>query len=301
MPLVDSGQRDRLVNRFGHGALDWLERLPALVNEIAQEWELTIDGPAQHGRTSVVLHCRGSDGVPAILKISPDPGLLSSEARVLRLWERSRRVPEVWHVDSVRGAVLMEAVGQGRTVAAIGEVPAMEEIGALIDELHSADISCHEAGELHPLLSRIHFLFDLWEHRRAEGEAASYVHPALLHRGHARARELAHRGEDTVPLHGDLHPGNVLDGGPQRGLVAVDPRACMGDAAADGLEWPLWRATTLAEVEHRAAVLAPLIGVSTDRLLAWCRACAPLFAVAWANLGRTDTAEFTMLLEMSSP
>lgn len=33
----------------------------------------------------------------------------------------------------------------------------------------------------------------------------------------------------TVLLHGDLHPGNVLDGGAERGLMATGPKACVGD------------------------------------------------------------------------
>ncbi|MFJ9787505.1 phosphotransferase [Amycolatopsis sp. NPDC101161] len=36
-----------------------------------------------------------------------------------------------------------------------------------------------------------------------------------------------------VLLHGDLHLGNVLDGGPLRGLVAIDSEAC---TAHEGVE-----------------------------------------------------------------
>ncbi|OUC96640.1 hypothetical protein CA984_14275 [Streptosporangium minutum] len=39
-------------------------------------------------------------------------------------------------------------------------------------------------------------------------------------------------------VHGDLHPGNVLDGGP-RGLVVIDPRPCVGDPAFDAVDWVL--------------------------------------------------------------
>ncbi|MBB6170262.1 streptomycin 6-kinase [Nocardiopsis mwathae] len=298
--LVDGKQRERLLRRFGAGCDDWLAGLPALVDHLAAEWKLTVLGPAPHGRTSVVLHCRRIDGSAGILKISPDPGLAATEARLLRLWEPSGRVPAVWEVDAERGALLLEAIGTGRTVALSGEVPPMETVGALIRDLHSVDVPRNELGELHPLITRINFIFDLWERYRQEGAAADVVSAALLHHGHARARALAHGEEDVVPLHGDLHPGNVLDGGPERGLVAVDPRACVGDAAADAIDWPLWKASTLEEVEGRIGVLAPAIGVPADRLLAWCRACAPIFATALANRGRSDTDEFRMLLDLCS-
>ncbi|MFD0774440.1 aminoglycoside phosphotransferase family protein, partial [Streptomonospora algeriensis] len=219
--LVDEKQKERLVRRFGTGALDWLADLPARVDELAQRWNLTVEGPAPHGRTSVVLFCTRADGARGVLKISPDHGLVTSEARVLRLWQDTRRVPGVWGVDAEYNTLLMEAVGTGRTVALEGEVPDMAEIAALITDLHSADMPWNDLGELHPLHSRLNFIFDMWERERQTGPAADAVPPSMMHQGHARARDLSHAedGDGAVPLHGDLHPGNVLHGGPeQRGL-----------------------------------------------------------------------------------
>ncbi|MUL40026.1 phosphotransferase [Streptomonospora sp. PA3] len=299
--LVDEKQKQRLIRRFGTGAVDWLAGLPALVAELAERWNLAVEGPAPHGRTSVVLFCRRADGTPAILKVSPDAGLGTSEARVLRLWQDTRRVPAVWEVDAERGAVLLEAIGTGRTVALLGEVPDMADIAALIADLHGVDASRGELGELHPLNSRMSFIFDMWEHERQQGPAADVIPPSMMHRGHARARDLSYAEDEdgAVPLHGDLHPGNVLYGGADRGLVAVDPRACLGDGAADAVDWAVWRADSLEEVERRVAVLSSGIGVPGDRLLAWCQACAPLFAVAAANRGRAGTAHFAMLMDLA--
>lgn len=297
--LVDRKQRERLQRRFGSGAEDWLAELPAVIEKLAAEWQVSVDGPAPHGRTSVVVHCTRDDGAPAIMKLSPDVGLVLSEARILRLWEATRRVPRVWAVDPDRGALLMEAIGDGRTIAFGGVVPPMETIGSLISELHGIDISRHELMEMRPLSTRVQYVFDVWGYERAAGPAADVVPATLLHSGYARARDLSHGRESNVPLHGDLHPGNVLDGGPGRGLVAVDPRACVGDAAADAVDWPLWKATSLEEVERRALVLAAAIDVPSERLIQWCRAFAPCFATAMANRGRADTAEFEVLLALA--
>ncbi|MBB4933799.1 streptomycin 6-kinase [Lipingzhangella halophila] len=298
--LVDSKQRKRLLCRFGSGADDWLARLPALVEELAVEWKLSIEGPAPHGRTSVVLHCHRIDGSRGILKISPDPGLGTEEARVLRLWETSGRVPEVWEVDAGRGAVLLEAIGTGPTVALRGEVPPMEVVGALIADLHAVDVPPEVRRELRPLSSRMGFLFDQFEHRRVTGPAADLMPAAYLHHGHARARALAEGDDDVVMVHADLHPGNVLDGGPERGLVAVDPRACLGDAAADTVDWLVWKAASVDEVQRRAAVLASVLGLPESRLLAWARACAPMYAITEAERGRSGGAEFRMLMELAA-
>lgn len=298
--LVDDKQRHCLLRRFGSGANDWLERLPSLVDELATEWKLTIEGPAPHGRTSVVLRCTRVDGSSGILKVSPDPGLGTEEARVLRLWEDSGRVPQVWEIDADRGAVLLEAIGTGRTVALHGEVPPMEVVGSLIAELHAVDAPPEVRRELSPLCSRMGFLFNQFEHRRAMGPAADLMPAAYLHHGHARARALADGDDSVVMLHADLHPGNVLDGGTQRGLVAVDPRACIGDAAADTVDWVLWQATSHEEVERRAATLASVLGLPPSRLLAWARACAPMYAITEADSDRAQGPHHQLLLELAA-
>ena len=295
--FVDDQQRRRLERRFGSHVEEWLTGLPRVVEELASEWELTVEGPAPHGRTSVVICVLRSDGALGVLKISPDGGLAVSEARMLRIWESSGSVPVVWEVDGERGAILMEWI-EGDTVAAGGVVPPMEVIGALIGRLHAVEVPHRELLELRPLASRVQFVFDLWNRERNEGPAAEVVSASSMHQGFCRARDLANGEVDVVPLHGDLHPGNVIDGG-ERGLVAMDPRACLGDGAVDAVDWALWKATNLPEVVHRVDVLSRVLGVDGDRMMEWVRAFAPCLAVAKANRGHVGTEEFDMLIELS--
>lgn len=294
--FVDERQYRRLHRRFGGHVTEWLAGLPALVDELASEWRLTVEGPAPHGRTSVVLYVRHADGGEGVLKISPDSGLAVSEAALLRMWADSDRVPRVWAVDPRHGAILMERV-EGETVAAKDVVPPMETIGDLIARLHGVEVAPSQRRELRPLTARVQFVFDHWHRERVEGPAADLVPAALLHRGSAIARDLAHGSVDVVPLHGDLHPGNVIDGG-SRGLVALDPRACLGDGAAEAVDWPVWKATDVAEVERRVGVLSQAMAVDGDRLMEWVRSFAPCMAVAKANRGQSGSVEFDMLLEL---
>ncbi|WP_285761908.1 aminoglycoside phosphotransferase family protein [Nocardiopsis ansamitocini] len=297
--LIDSGQRDRIVRRFGAGALNWLEGLPARAQELADDWELTLLGAAPHGQTSVVVRCRQSDGSAAILKLSPDPALIAMEGRTLGLWAPTRRVPDVYRVDPRRGGLLMEAIEPGDSIAQGGVLPPLTDIGELIAELHSVPAPESVLREMYPLDIRINFVFELWERRRAEGPAAEVVPASMVHHGHALARALACARENVVPLHGDLHPGNVLVGGPERGLVAVDPRGCVGDPAADAVDWAVWRAASVGEVRERVEILAPAIGVPPKRLMDWCRALAPLLAVGLADKEQTATPEYAAVVELA--
>lgn len=297
--LVDKNQRERLERRFGSGARQWVASLPGLAERVATAWELELTGDSTPGRTSVVLGCRRSDGATGKLKISPDPGLIVTEARYLALWQGTGRVPEVWAVDADRGALLMEAIEPGYTVASRETVPEMRRVADLLRGLHAAEIDDHTRRELRPLDIWVNFHFEQWESHRAKGPAADLVPASMLHRGHAQARCLVSENDNDVLLHGDLHPGNVMEGGESRGLVAVDPRACVGDPAFDAVDWLVWRAESVTEVERRATILAPALDTGTDWLWRVVHAVAPLYAVARITLGGSTQAEIDTLLTLA--
>jgi streptomycin 6-kinase len=77
-------------------------------------------------------------------------------------------------------------------------------------------------------------------------------------------------------VHGDLHGGNLLAG--PDGAVVVDPRPCTGDRTSDLVDLVL---VDPARIEVTIATLArELDGLDPDRLQAWCRALAPVSALA---------------------
>jgi streptomycin 6-kinase len=82
-----------------------------------------------------------------------------------------------------------------------------------------------------------------------------------------------------VLLHGDLHLGNVTGGGPARGLVAIDPRACTGDPCFDAVDYTLDGAGQDG-ASNPSGALAPAAGLDPDRLYDWCRAIAPIIAIS---------------------
>jgi len=83
-----------------------------------------------------------------------------------------------------------------------------------------------------------------------------------------------------VLLHGDLHLGNALDGGPSRGLIAIDPKACLGDPCFDAVDYVVAGAG-LEGVEARCQRVATACGLDGDRLYAWSRVIAPMVAIAY--------------------
>jgi streptomycin 6-kinase len=110
-------------------------------------------------------------------------------------------------------------------------------------------------------------------------ELAALVPPELYEHGRRQAMGLAGDELPTVVLHGDLTPSNVLDGGAARGLVAVDPAPCIGDAAFDAVDLILWQADDLKTIEARNEALAAAAGLDAQRMLDWCSVFAGMSAM----------------------
>nr|WP_245757189.1 phosphotransferase [Amycolatopsis xylanica] len=79
------------------------------------------------------------------------------------------------------------------------------------------------------------------------------------------------RGSSSpVLLHGGLHLGNALDGGPGRGLTAIDPKACVGDPCFDAVDYVVTGAGHEG-VSARATRVAEACGLDGDLGAGWSR------------------------------
>lgn len=277
LPPLDDVTRRRLTGRFGTGVAGWLDGLPGRATLLARDWGVTLGEPPRTGggRTSVVVHGALSDGRPVVLKLTPDVALAAAEASALVAVERgyaeaSGGLPlaRLLARDDRAGALLLEEVRPGQAIGARPVPPDPAAVGSLLRRLRAV-----EPGDaLPPLAERVAFCFDLVE--RLAGAAAD---TAAIARGREQALALAaYSGAPRAFVHGDLHPGNVLDGGPERGLVAIDPRPCIGDPGFDAVDLILWAVEDRAEVERRTVAVAAAAGYDPARLRAWCEALAPI-------------------------
>ena len=281
--MIDAATRDRLFERFGPSVAGWCEGLPELVSRLARKWDLEVVRPVSNDATSCVLVCeRRGDGA-VVLKVSPDRSLIMTEAAALEVWRASGRVPELFEFDEEGGALLMEALRPGTALTGGLNRSRLREVVGLVRDLHAG------AGEktlarFPPLLERVEFIFEFWGKRLRKPEVAAVIPQGLPERSLAAARKLATRSGHRVLLHGDLHVRNVLDGGPDRGFVAIDPRACVGDPAFDLIDWVFAEDGETA-LARRADRLAEEAGVDPSSLLAWCGCTALLDATRLLSWG----------------
>jgi streptomycin 6-kinase len=114
--------------------------------------------------------------------------------------------------------------------------------------------------------------------RLAEPAIGARIGEAAWRRAIQRCEKLLATQGKGVLLHGDLHLGNALDGGPERGLVAIDPKACIGDPCFDAVDYVLAGAGHEG-VAARCERVAAACGLDGDRLHEWSRATAPMAAI----------------------
>jgi streptomycin 6-kinase len=297
VPGIDAGARQRLTARFGSEVEAWFDELPGVLAALAKRWQFEFGSPIPRGSVSAVFWCQMADGRRAVLKASPDRARLACEAAALGAWH-TVHTPAVIAVDEQLGALLMEAVEPGTPLVVSSVYPAVKSVAELLGSLHDSgmpDRSYPPAGQ------RVAYLFGssakLYERHR---ELAALIPPELYERGHRLAARLARRDCPVVLLHGDLTPGNILDGGAGRGLVAIDPAPCLGDAAFDAVDLILWQAEDLQTIEARTGRLAAATGADAERFFGWCVVFAAMSALELTGQGNGPSAGVEALLELAS-
>jgi streptomycin 6-kinase len=304
--VLDAAARDRLLDRFGAEAGPWCDALPRVVDECCQRWDLELDEALSGGTSRVFIgRRRGRGGV--VLKLTPDRTVADTEALALHAWAGTPQVVDLLDADPETGALLLEKVEPGAKLSDQPGLPSFEEIARLLASLRVTGRD--PLDQLPTVAERVEFLFALIGRRRSHPRVTELVPPDLVARGHRLARDLAadaaaelvHGGPGLV--HGDLGLPNVLDGGPGRGLVAIDPRPCRGDRTVDAIDWAVGRTTSLAGLRERIERLGALLpDLNGDRLEQWCQATAVINVVQTCYRRPPDkTTRFLLQLAASVP
>ncbi|MYY87537.1 MULTISPECIES: aminoglycoside phosphotransferase family protein [unclassified Streptomyces] len=271
----------RLAGRFGAGAEAWLAEVPDLAARLAVRWGFELGELFASGAASVVWRCRWPDGTPAVLKLGPDRALLTEQVEMLRVFAPSGRVPAVLAADARAGAMALEEILPGTGAEDMPQTSLPQQWAELLAALHSVRPPAQWPLDLR---GRFDEAFVRIGRRLPEPAVGPYVGHAMWQRAIRRCETLLDSQDRLVLLHGDLHLGNVLDGGPSRGLIAIDPKACVGDPCFDAVDYVVAGAGQEG-VEARCRRVATACGLDGDRLYAWSRVIAPMAAIAHLTHG----------------
>lgn len=245
-----------------------------------ERWGLVPDGEPIATRSGRLLPVRRGGG-PAMLKIATEPEERGGAA--LMLW---------W-----------DGIGAARVLAQDGDAVLLERAtgsGSLTDMVRqgkddaASRIICDVVARLHtprplppPSLIPLTDWFGALD-RAASRDGGTFARSA------ATARMLLADPREVVPLHGDIHHGNVLDFG-KRGWLAIDPKRLQGERGFDyaNLFCNPDQSIALApgRLARQAGVVARAARLEHRRLLQWVLAWAGLSAAFLIEDGQSAHVE----------
>jgi streptomycin 6-kinase len=256
------------------GGPEWLERLPRLAQECAEQWGVQLGAPLAGGNVSLVL----AAGEDAVLKINfPEPES-EHEANALALWE-GRGTVQLLAYDPERRALLIERCVPGTTLWGLGDEREANRIAAGLllriwrppPAAHPYRLLADEAARWADELPR------LWE------QLGRPFDRALVDEAVDSARELSATQAQLVVVHQDYHGGNVLRAAREPWLV-IDPKPLVGEPAFDAASLLRDRRDELTRdpaperrIRARLDQLTAELGLDGERLRGW----GIVHALAW--------------------
>jgi streptomycin 6-kinase len=265
-----------IIDLHGGVGVAWLEALPAHLNNLAAQWDLTLGQPFDLSYNYVTSAVRG-DGVPVVLKVGVPHRELHCEMAALRHYA-GRGAVQLLEADPASGVMLLEHL-----------LP-----GTPLRRHPNDDEATHWAAEVmtklwrplppdHPFPTAAAWASGLQRLRRRYAGGTGPLPTHLVDRAEGLFRELLADAAPPVLLHGDLHHDNILSA-TRAPYLALDPKGLAGEPAYEVgallrnppnvAHWP-----DLVHVQgRRVEILAEWLGLDRARIIGYGFAQAVLSA-----------------------
>jgi streptomycin 6-kinase len=198
----------------------WLERVPELVDECVDAWDLRLGEPYPAGAAGYAVRADLAEGTPVVLKVIFPHREAEHEAAALRVWGGNGAV-RLLDYDEERWAMLLERCEPGTLLAEAEPETALDVFIELLPRLWKNEgppfrTLADEAG---------------WWIESLPGEWERVGRPfdrRLVDTAIGVLRELSGSQGEQVLLHQDLHGDNVLAAEREPWLV-IDPKPLVGE------------------------------------------------------------------------
>ena len=210
-----------MLGEKGHA---WLDTLPSLIDELSDSWGVSVGEPFEAGEFNFVAGATRHDGEASVIKIAP-PFLDNEyigEAEFLR-HRKGRGIVSLLERDHGRRAILIERAVPGRNLAELftgNEASAIEPAIEVLRAILGKPPADYQPKTLDQWFAGM---------RRAEGTGFSADYVGKAFRIYDR---LSTQPGRTFYLHGDFHPGNVVNA-ERSPYLAIDPKGIVGHVGYD--------------------------------------------------------------------
>lgn len=203
--------------------VEWLARLPSLIPELEEKWEIQIGAPFEKGEFNFVAEAKG-EGIDAVLKIAPpfETTEIFAEAEYLRVRNGDGCVRLI-DEDRESHAVILERVRPGESMDVHFDSDPFACVEPAIEVMK---VLLRRPGR-HSDVQYLDEWFDKFRRFRETDFPKTYGERALEIYGRLRQQH-----ELVYYLHGDFHPGNIVTS--HRGpFLAIDPKGVIGHLTYD--------------------------------------------------------------------
>ncbi len=258
----------KITQTFGEAGRAWLHRLPVLLAEFAERWELVMAPPFPGLSYNYVAPATRRDSTPVVLKIGFPCPEYTQEVGAMRLYGGDG-IARLLDADAVLGVQLLERLMPGAEILEIDDDEAAAEIAAtLMRRLWRPLPGDHPF----PTLERWSMaLVNVGSQKSVEWPFSR----KQLDRAMELRADLLASSPTPVLLHGDLHHHNILSARREPWL-AIDPKGVAGDPAYDAarwfsnpMPWLLQQPNARAITKRRIDQFSELLQLDSERIAAW--------------------------------
>jgi len=247
------------------GGAAWLESLPRLAGECAEQWSLRLGEPFGQGHVSLTVPVRLADRKEAVLKLNFPEAESEHEADALAHWHGDGAV-RLLEVDRERNALLLERAVPGTSLWEVADDEEATLIAAsVLRRLWRPVPEDHPFRELAAEAER--WTTQLRSNWKLLG---CPFEKSLVDTAAAAAAELAGSQRELVLCHQDFQGSNVLRS-QREPWLAIDPKPIVGEPAFDVASLLRDRRWAIrgSVIGRRLDLLAAELGLERERMRRW--------------------------------
>lgn len=268
----------------------WLERLPDLIRDWCDRWDVALDPKLPEISYNLVLFGTTPTHGPVVIKTSPPHEEVTAEIEALRA-NQGPGLVKLLDADPTVSILLEERVIPGTLLRSFTSTGTLTDVDATEIAAECMKRYWSPAPENAQLFPLDRWFKSLYEYRQrfpaGEGPIpAELLNLAIQHTDHLLATE-----QERVILHGDLHHGNILRN-EREGWTIIDPKGLVGERGYDIGQWMLnpyglhqWPNLREA-IETRLSMFTDLLGIDRYRIWQWALAHSVL-SECWTLEGAT--------------
>jgi streptomycin 6-kinase len=238
----------------------WLDRLPATVEFLSNQWSFTPGTVYESASCAWVASVTCADDSLAVLKLGLSHMEGRDEAHGLRFWNGDPTA-RLLRSDDMLGAMLLERCEPGTSLRERPESEQNQVIATLLHRLWRTPPAPHP---FRPLSAQMEY----WTAETIDN-MEEWPDAELVRDGLGLFVELPRTAPEEVLLATDLHAGNVLRAQRQPWLV-IDPKPFIGDPAYDLTQHLLnCPASLRADPHGTIRRFADQVGIDQERVRLW--------------------------------